>query len=65
MMHMERIECDVHTIHSPLTHRLSHLSQDGHIFFIFNSIKYIEDIYLFEVNTKYILSSVLKTSEFS
>ena len=28
-------------------------------------IKYIEDIYFFEVNTKYISSSVLKTSEFS
>ena len=27
--------------------------------------KYIEDIYFFEVNTKYISSSVLKTSEFS
>ena len=26
---------------------------------------YIEDIYFFEVNTKYILSSELKTSEFS
>ena len=25
---------------------------------------YIEDIYFFEVNTKYISSSVLKTSEF-
>ena len=28
-------------------------------------MKYIEDIYFFEVNTKYISSSVLKTSEFS
>ena len=28
-------------------------------------IIYIEDIYFFEVNTKYISSSVLKTSEFS
>ena len=28
-------------------------------------IGYIEDIYIFEVNTKYISSSVLKTSEFS
>ena len=28
-------------------------------------LKYIEDIYFFEVNTKYISSSVLKTSEFS
>ena len=27
--------------------------------------RYIEDIYFFEVNTKYISSSVLKTSEFS
>ena len=27
--------------------------------------KYIEDIYFFEVNTKYISSSVLKTSDFS
>ena len=27
--------------------------------------KCIEDIYFFEVNTKYISSSVLKTSEFS
>ena len=27
--------------------------------------EYIEDIYFFEVNTKYISSSVLKTSEFS
>ena len=26
---------------------------------------YIEDIYFFEVNTKYISSSALKTSEFS
>ena len=31
------------------------------IFFVMN----IEDIYFFEVNTKYISSSVLKTSEFS
>ena len=30
-----------------------------------NFQKYIEDIYFFEVNTKYISSSVLKTSEFS
>ena len=29
------------------------------------STKYKEDIYFFEVNTKYISSSVLKTSEFS
>ena len=29
------------------------------------STKYIEDIYFFEVNTIYISSSVLKTSEFS
>ena len=28
-------------------------------------MKYIEDIYFFEVNTKYISSSVLKSSEFS
>ena len=28
-------------------------------------MQYIEDIYCFEVNTKYISSSVLKTSEFS
>ena len=28
-------------------------------------IKYIEDIYFFEVNTKYISSSVLKSLEFS
>ena len=28
-------------------------------------MQYIEDIYFFEVNTKYISSSVLKTSEFS
>ena len=27
--------------------------------------EYIEDIYFFEVNAKYISSSVLKTSEFS
>ena len=27
--------------------------------------RYIKDIYFFEVNTKYISSSVLKTSEFS
>ena len=27
--------------------------------------EYIEDIYFFEVNTKYISSSLLKTSEFS
>ena len=27
--------------------------------------KYVEDIYFFEVNTKYISSSVLKTSQFS
>ena len=27
--------------------------------------QYIEDIYFFEVNTKYISSSVLKASEFS
>ena len=26
---------------------------------------YIEDIYFFEVNTKYVSSSVLKTSDFS
>ena len=30
-----------------------------------NIFKYIEDIYFFAVNTKYISSSVLKTSEFS
>ena len=30
---------DVHTIHSILTHRQSHLSQDGHLQF-FNSIIY-------------------------
>ena len=29
------------------------------------SIQYIEDIYFFEVNIKYIASSVMKTSEFS
>ena len=29
-----------------------------------NLSKYIEDIYFFEVNTKYISSSVLKTSDF-
>ena len=28
-------------------------------------MQYIEDIYFFEVNTKYISSSMLKTSEFS
>ena len=28
-------------------------------------MQYTEDIYFFEVNTKYILSSVLKTSKFS
>ena len=28
-------------------------------------LQYTEDIYFFEVNTKYISSSVLKTSEFS
>ena len=28
-------------------------------------MQYIEDIYFFQVNTKYISSSVLKTSEFS
>ena len=28
-------------------------------------MQYIEDIYFFEVNTKYISTSVLKTSEFS
>ena len=31
----------------------------------FPHVKYIEDIYIFEVNTKYISSSGLKTSEFS
>ena len=30
-----------------------------------HSHEHIEDIYFFEVNTKYISSSVLKTSEFS
>ena len=35
------------------------------IFFIFKFRRYIEDIYFFEVNNKYISSSVLKTSEFS
>ena len=29
------------------------------------SLKHIEDIYFFEMNTNYISSSVLKTSEFS
>ena len=29
------------------------------------TINYIEDIYFFEMNTKYISSSVLKKSEFS
>ena len=31
----------------------------------FSKIRYIEDIYFFEVNTKYISSSELKTSKFS
>ena len=30
-----------------------------------HGVEYIEDIYFFEVNTKYISSSELKTSEFS
>ena len=29
------------------------------------NVKYIEDIYFFLANTKYVSSSVLKTSEFS
>ena len=32
---------------------------------IYDLVRYIEDIYFFEVNTKYISSSELKTSEFS
>ena len=36
------------------------------IYRLYNNIIYdIEDIYFFEMNTKYISSSVLKTSEFS
>ena len=31
----------------------------------YNAVQYTEDIYIFEVNTKYISSRVLKTSEFS
>ena len=33
--------------------------------FLFKYIEYIEDIYFFEVNTKYISSNVLKISEIS
>ena len=36
-----------------------------HLLNIFKFSRDIEDIYFFEVNTKYISSSVLKTSEFS
>ena len=36
----------------------------GHVFVILK-LRYIEDICLFEVNTKYISSSELKISEFS
>ena len=32
---------------------------------LMQQVEYIEDIHFFEVNTKYISSSVLKTSEFS
>ena len=35
------------------------------LFIIWQVMKYIEDICFFEVNTKYISSSELKTSEFS
>ena len=40
-------------------------SKYGHITVTVSKVQYIEDIYFFEVNTKYISSSVLKTSEFS
>ena len=33
--------------------------------FLLTSVKYIEDIYFFEVNTKYISLSEMKTSEIS
>ena len=44
------------------------LSFEAHLLFgdrFEHNSKYIEDIYFFEVNTKYISSSVLTTSEFS
>ena len=37
----------------------------GHINVSVGKMQYIEDIYFFEVNTKYISLSVLNTSEFS
>ena len=40
-------------------------SKYGHITVTVGKVQYIEDIYFFEVNTKYISSSVYKTSEFS
>ena len=40
-------------------------SKYGHINVTVGKVQYIENIYFFEVNTKYISSSVLKTSEFS
>ena len=40
-------------------------SKYGHINVTVGKVQYIEDIYFFEVKTKYISSSVLKTSEFS
>ena len=41
------------------------MAHSTHIINIYSNVKYIEDICFFEVNTKYISSSELKTSEFS
>ena len=51
----------------------NHGTRDAHAFYVFSQVFRIqnhylqktEDIYFFEVNTQYILLSVMKTSEFS
>ena len=37
----------------------------GFVFYVHSPMKYIDDIYFFEVNTKYISSNVLKISVIS
>ena len=41
------------------------LESNGGQYLVGSSVRYVEDICFFEVNTKYISSSELKTSEFS
>ena len=41
------------------------IARSMHFINMYPNVKYIKDIYFFEVNTKYISSSELKTSKFS